>query len=151
LDPHFVQSYWFAAFIVGQERRDPKKAAELIQRGIAANQDNWYIPFIAGINQYLFAGNELAASKYYRMASKYPDAPPWLGRQAEILQAKIPSSIKEINTWHIIYQSNPSPIVKERAKHKLIELWVKVYKSAPPGAAKDRAKGELAKFGVEMQ
>ncbi|HEY9868395.1 MAG TPA: hypothetical protein V6D08_04465, partial [Candidatus Obscuribacterales bacterium] len=91
LDPKFTQPYWFAAFAVGGDMKRPDMAARLIERGLNANQDNWYLPFIAGINQYLFAGNDVEAAKYYRRAARYPDAPAWLGRQADILEARVPS------------------------------------------------------------
>ena len=65
LDPKFLKVYYFSAFIIGSEQHRPDLAAEIIDRGIAANQDNWYLPFIAGINQYLYAHDEVKTAKYY--------------------------------------------------------------------------------------
>ncbi len=151
LDPYLVKAYWFAAFIVGNEQRRPKKAAELIERGIRANQDNWYLPFIAGINQYLYAGNEIAAAKYYRQAAKYPDAPEWLYRQADILEARIPSRIKEINVWSNIYSTDTDTRVREMAHQKLIELWGRVIATHPPPKIRARAVDALKDLGVDVE
>ncbi len=149
LDPGIVQAYFFAAFVIGNELKQPEVAAEIIERGMSSNQDTWYLPFIAGINQYLYAHDEVKAAKYYRMAAKFPDAPRWLGRQAQILEAKIPSTIKEINVWDSIYNSSTDSDIKERARKKLASLWLKVYKTSPSKEIKKRALEQLQRFGIE--
>lgn len=151
LDPRFTQPYWFAAFVVGAEMKRPDLAQKLIERGIQANQDNWYLPFIAGINQYLFAHNETAAANYYRLAAKFPDSPKWLGRQAEILQAKIPSLVKEVNTWDTIYRTSTDQLVKERAKERLAATWMRVFKVSPSEEIRKKARKALAELGVEVR
>lgn len=151
LDPNFVQPYWFAAFTVGSEMKRPDLAKKLIDRGIQANQNNWYLPYIAGINQYLFAHNEVEAAKYYRMAAKFPDAPKWLGRQAQILEAKIPSQIKVINTWDTIYRTSDDPLVKQRAREHLATSWMKVFKLSPSEEIRKRARTALSELGVEVR
>lgn len=150
LDPHFMQAYWYAAFVIGGEQKTPGLAAQLLDRGLQANTDTWYMPFIAGVNQYLYAKNELAAAKYYRMAAKYEGAPTWLERQASILEARIPSTIKEINIWTNIYESAEEPRVREHAKERLINLWVMTHKNAPTDEIKSRAKNALLGLGVDI-
>lgn len=149
LDPEFVQPYWFAAFAVGSEQKKPKRAAQILDKGIEANKDNWYLPFIAGFNQYMYAKDELAAARYYRMASKYPDAPEWLGRQAKILEAKIPSLVKEVNTWSNVYYSVKDKDLKLRAKTRLQNLWVDIYKKAPSQQIREKAIKALKDLGIE--
>lgn len=150
LDPHFMQAYWFAAFVVGGEQKSPKLAAEILERGLRENTDTWYMPFIAGINQYLYAKNEPAAARYYRMAAKYEGAPKWLERQASILEAKIPSMIKEINIWTNVYESAEESRVKEHAKERLINLWVTTFKNSPTEEIRKRAKNALLGLGVDV-
>ncbi len=146
-DPKLVKAYYFTAFIVGAEQNNPSLAARIIERGIQANNDNWALPFIAGVNQYLFAHDELKAAKYYRMAAKFQDAPKWLERQSEILEAKIPSTIKEINVWNTIHNNASDSVVKERARVKLVALWTQVYKTSPSSQIKNRALIQLSKLG----
>ncbi len=147
LDPHFIPAYYFAAIVLGEQNQS-STAANLIDQGIAANPDNWYLPYIAGINQYLFAHDERRAAQYYLMASKFPAAPDWLERQAKILEANIPSTIKEINVWDSMYTSAPNQAVKERAFEKLVALWLKVYRTAPSKVIKERALNQLKALGV---
>lgn len=148
LDPYFVQPYWFAAFAVGAEEKRPVLAEKIISRGIEANQNNWYLPYIAGINMYLFAHDDAAAARYYRMAAKFPEAPPWLTRQAEVISAHIPAVIKELQTWDSIYRAEQSSLVKEHARARLIELWTRVYHSTEAPGVKARAQAALSEFGV---
>jgi len=150
LDPKIVQVYYFAAFIIGSEQKQPHIAAQIIDRGIAANQENWYLPFIAGINQYLYAHNDVLAAKYYRMAARFPEAPKWLGRQADVMEAKIPSVIKEVNVWDRIYYSSKDILVKERARGKLASLWLTIYKKSPATQIKKRALEQLNKLGAQI-
>ena len=150
LDPYFVQPYWFCAFTVGSEQKRPLRANEIIKRGISANLDNWYLPYIAGINMYLYAHDEVAAAKYYADAAKLPGAPSWLARQAAILAAKIPSTIKEINTWDTIYRSEKSSLIHSKAKEKLVQLWSHVYTTSPKGVIREKARKALAELGVHL-
>jgi len=150
LDPHFTQPYWYCAFTIGSAQKRPLRANEIIQRGIRANPNNWYLPYIAGINMYLYAHDEVSAAKYYMVASKFPDAPSWLARQAVILSAKIPSTIKEINTWDTIYRSEKSAMIQAKARDKLVALWSRVYSASPKGEIREKAKKALKELGVEV-
>lgn len=151
LDPHFIQPYWFCAFTVGSDQKRPLRANEILERGIRANQNNWYLPYIAGVNLYLFARDEVGASRCYRAASKFPDAPKWLTRQSEILAARIPSTFKEINTWDAIYRTETAPMIRARAKERLIQLWSRVYTQSPAGAVRLRAKKKLVELDRARQ
>ncbi len=150
LDPQFVQPYWFVAFTVGGDQARPERARELIDRGIEANPDNWHIPFIAGINQYLFAHDEAAAARYYRVASKFPGAPSWVESQSTIIETRAPRLVKEANSWLSIYQTAEEPRVKERARETCIYLWVQVFKIAPTDLFREKARETLNLLGVDI-
>jgi hypothetical protein len=143
LDPMFLQPYWYCAFTVGADAQRPLRAHKIILRGIQANPDNWYLPYIAGLNLYLFGHDEVGASKYFTVASKFSDAPEWMGRQSQILAARIPSTIKEINAWDIIYRTEKSSMVRAKAHGELVRLWSKVYYASPKGPTRDKAQRSL--------
>jgi hypothetical protein len=150
LDPRFTLPYWFSAFAVGSEGKRPDLAEKIIDRGVRSNQDDWYLPFIAGVNLYLFAHNDRAAAKYYRAAARYPNAPKWLSREADILEARMPTLLKQVNTWASIYNSSDDLLVKREAAAKLQELWLTIYRTVPSQAARERAVAELKLLGVEV-
>lgn len=149
LDPNFVQAYWFGAFTIGGEQKNPRRAAELIERGISANQDSWYLPFIAGINQFLYQRDDRRAAWYYRQAAKFPDAPSWLERQAVILESDAPKLVKLANNWFNIYKSSSDARLRESAREKSIFLWVKVLKIGPNDDFRKRARQVLSELSVD--
>lgn len=148
LDPHFVQAYWFALFAVGTEQKRPDLASKIISRGLAANQDNWYLPYIAGVNEFINSRNDKEAAKYYKMAAKFPGSPPWLARQAQILDTNLPRLVKEIRTWNTVYQSNPDGLVRAAARDKLIGLWRYVYRHTPDDRFRREVVKQLEKLGA---
>jgi hypothetical protein len=151
LDPHFVLPYYFAAFVLGGDLKRPDMAQRLIERGIQENQTNWYLPFIAGINAYLFDHKHDAAARYYRIAAKFPDAPHWLSRQAGILETEIPKLVKDVNTWDTIFRTSQDSMVKVRAKEHLARLWFEVLKDSPTEQIRKRARVALAELGIELR
>lgn len=150
LDPHFLQPYWFCAFSVGADQKRPDLADKIIRRGLETNPNNWYLPYIAGLNMYLFAHNEKQAAKYYRQAARFPEAPHWLAGQAAILESEIPSIVKEIRTWDGIYRSNEPWKVRARAKDQLIRLWLKLFNTANKKEIKERARQALIDLDYEL-
>lgn len=149
LDPHFVQAYWFAAFAVGAEQARPDLADKIISRGISDNQNDWNLPYIAGVNAFINSKDDKKAAKYYRMAAKFPEAPPWLAKQAHILDTSLPRIFKEIRTWETIYESNPSGLVKSTARNKLIGLWRFVYRHTPDARSEQEVVKQLKKLGAK--
>ncbi|HMX48037.1 MAG TPA: hypothetical protein PKC93_18905 [Candidatus Obscuribacter sp.] len=150
LDPHFIQAYWFCAFSVGADQKRPDLADKIIKAGIEANPDSWYLPYIAGLNAYLYGHDETKAAKYYRLAARFPEAPHWLAGQANILESRIPSIIKEIRTWDGIYRSNEPEKVRNRAREQLVKLWLKVFNSTKSKEIKARARQALIDLDYEL-
>jgi hypothetical protein len=149
LDPHFIQAYWFAAFAVGTEQKRPDLAEKIISRGLSNNQDNWYLPYIAGVNEFINSKDDKKAAKYYKMAAKFPGSPPWLSRQAQILDTNLPRIFKEIRTWATVYESNPDGLVKSTARTKLIDLWRFVYRHTPDKHSKEEVIKQLGKLDAK--
>lgn len=150
LDPHFIKPYWFGCFTIGYWQKRPDLADRILRRGIAQNPGVWTVPFMAGVNQYLFAHNDRKAAEYYRQAARLPGAPDYLNRHADILEANIPAQVKEVRTWKSLFLSANDPGVKEAARAKLVQLWSKIYTEAPTGEIRAHAVSELSKLGVRV-
>jgi hypothetical protein len=151
LDPHFLPVYWFAAFTIGGEGRNPGEVDRILKIGIQANPKSWGLLFIAGANAYLFSHNNVQASIYYSLGAKLPGAPPWLARQSEILSSNIPGLIKDIHVWEAIYASKQDEHVRQIAKEHLCELWRTVYEKSPSEIIKRRAASKLKLLGVQAR
>lgn len=150
LDPHFIPAYWYAAFVVGGDADQPARAGELIERGMQSNSDSWFLPFIAGVNQCLFARNFGKAANYYLLAARYPGAPNWLSAQAAILKTDAPRLVKEGHSWLSIYESAMDEKVKEHAREKSVAIWVRIFRTAPTEIYRQRARENLFNLGVDI-
>lgn len=146
LDPHFLQPYWFAAFTVGAEQGRPDLATHIIERGIANNPGNWYLPYIAGINQFIYAKNDRLAAKYYDMAASMPGAPKYIVEQAQILQSGAPSLLSEARALENAALYADNVLVKDRARRAAIAKWQAVLLAAPNDAYKQAAKDALLRL-----
>jgi hypothetical protein len=150
LDTHFIKPYFFGLFLISGEENNPKKCAELIQKGICDNPESWYLLYLAGLNQYLYEHNELRAAAYYRQAAKFQLAPKWLEHLAGVLESKAPSVVKQICVWENVYETSMDDGIKMHAQKELIKLWCKVYQSSAPNL-RERAKKQLDRLGADLK
>ncbi len=152
IDPHFIQAYWFASFVLAADLNMKKEADDLLKYGIEQNPDNWTLPYIAGFNQYLYMRNAAAAAKYYRLGASRPGAPEWLATQAQILEENIPARTKRSKTWQNMYEKATDVLVRQKAREMLTLIWSRIYYDAPPQSQgmRDNALAHLAKVGAEL-
>lgn len=146
LDPHFIQPYAFAAFTVGADANRPDLAAELIERGIKENPGNWYLPYLAGINQFLYANNDQSAARYYALAASLPGAPQYIGEQAGILASGAPSFLSRARTLESVSAHEKDPLVREQILRQAITAWQEVLRRAPNQAYRQAAQDALARL-----
>jgi len=102
------------------------------------------------VNKILYAKDDIAAARYYRMAAKFPNAPKWLESQADIIETHSPRLIKEGYSWLNIYQSATEDRVREHAKEQSIRCWVQAFKSAPNKQYKDVSRKVLNSLEVDI-
>lgn len=146
LDPHFIQAYWFASFVIAGDLGLKKEAQEFLDRGIEMNKEDWTVPYIAGFNQYLYNKNEKRAAEYYKIAMSRPGAPAWLASQAKVFEEQIPSRLKKIRTWQKMYDESKDAMVKDKAKGMLVMLWSMVYRDAPNDVMRGTAISNLERL-----
>ena len=82
LDPQLIVAYRFGATFLSQQPPDgagePEKAAELIQRGIKANPDNWRLYYDLGFLKAMEQHDYAAAADAFERGSELPNAHPFL-------------------------------------------------------------------------
>lgn len=149
LDPKFENAYWFGCWAVGYWQGDPVLADKLIQRGIQNFPHSWYMKFIAGVNQYIFAHNAKAAAQYYEAAAREPGAPPFVARQAAILASPIPELEKRWRSLYDMYKHAKDPNVKLSAFVECRKTLVQIYKYAPTPMMRESARVQLLRLQDE--
>ncbi len=150
LDPRFSSAYWFGAWSIGYWQKRPDLADKILQRGIAALPGDWDMPFMGGVNQYLFAHDAKRAAHYYRQASLLPGAPEYLARQAIILASPIPEYEKRIRSLSTLYYSAKEANLKQSAYNELVGMLYKMYKEAPVETVRRGARDRLIKLGIDQ-
>ena len=130
-DPRFVEAFYFAAIFIGGELRRPNYAAHLIERGLAANEDDWRLPYIAGFNCYLFTHDEERAAFYYAKAASLKGAPNWLAGQSQLLRAQIPSMLKKADVLEGMLNATSNTTVREATREKLYAVLETIIRTAP--------------------
>lgn len=149
LDPHFQQPYWFGCWVIGSTQKRPDLADKIMQRGIEFNPNSYYMPFLAGINQFLYAHNYQKAAAYYHQSAQLPGAPPYVARQALILASPIPEQEKRMRTLRQLYATAKDDNLKESARKELIGVLKDMYRSSPVATVKASVKGMLLELGVD--
>lgn len=161
LDPQFSQPYWFGCWTIGYSQYRPDLADKILQRGIMHNPKEWYMYYMAGINQYLFARNGKGAATYYHQAAMLPGAPDFLERQAEILRSGVPDQFNRLRTMEDLMQHTTDQNLKDTIKGQLIGFWNTHYKRSTPKdplhqIAANKLKvlatpDELKELGIEVE
>jgi hypothetical protein len=123
LDPHLMPVYHFGSMYLSDApprgAGRPDLAAELIQRGIRANPDQWRLYYDLGFVYYFDAKDYSKASAAFYEGSKIPGALIWM----KVMAAKIATEGNSAETstflWQDVYNTTTDPEVKENAQNHL--------------------------------
>lgn len=119
LDPRLMVAYYFGAvFLSEKEPRgagDPQKAIELLQRGIAANPDEWRLWHHLGFIYYWQLHDYAKASAAYNEGAKNPKARDWMKVMAAVITEKGGNRETSLYLWSRIYDSTDDPSIRANA------------------------------------
>jgi tetratricopeptide (TPR) repeat protein len=78
LDPQYAYAYYVGGNILGDLANRPDLGNRLLEKGLSANPDVWYIPFLIGYNHYFLLGDPAKGAEYIMKAARLPDRPAYL-------------------------------------------------------------------------
>jgi hypothetical protein len=126
LDPKLVVAYRFGAIFLSEPRPvgagQTDRAIELIQRGIAANPDEWRLSTDLGFLYYWRLKDYPNAAAAYLQASQNPNAPPWVKVMAARISARGGSIENSRAIWSELYESSQDVTVRSMAEEQLRSL-----------------------------
>lgn len=123
LDPHLMPAYRFGSIFLsdspprGEGR--PDLAVKLLERGIAANPDDWRLYQDLGNVYYFDAKDYAKAAAAFAEGSKNPHAMIWMKVMAAKIAAEGESPETSYFLWFQVYQTTTDPMVKKNAEEHL--------------------------------
>lgn len=119
LDPHLLVAYRFGSVFLAEPpprgAGQPVSAVRLIQRGIAANPDEWRLYQDLGFIYYWELRDYQRASEAFREGSKNPNAGEWM----KVMAAKVAQDGRSWSTsmflWQQIYESTKDDLIRKNA------------------------------------
>src|ERR1700693_3542072 len=129
LDPHLMPVYHFGSMFLSDApprgAGRPDLAAELIERGIRANPDQWRLYYDLGFVYYFDMKDYAKASEAFYEGSQRPHADLWMRVMAARVAAEGESFETSSFLWQDVYQNATDPQVKEAALSHLQLLKVR--------------------------
>jgi tetratricopeptide (TPR) repeat protein len=124
LDPHLVVAYQFGSIFLAQRSPAgagrPDQAVQLLERGIAANPDEWRLWQDLGNVYYFDLKDYPKASQAFAEGSKNPKAYIWM----KVMAAKIAGEGESPETsyflWEQVYNQTTDPKIKQNAADHLV-------------------------------
>ncbi len=120
LDPNLIVVYRFGAMFLGepppQGAGEPKRAIELLQRGIRANPEYWRFYEDLGFVYYFGLKDYRSAANAFLEGSKKPGAMIWMKAFAARISEKGETLETSELLWREIYNSSSDPSIKKNAK-----------------------------------
>jgi hypothetical protein len=155
LDPTFTKPYWFGCWAVGYWQKRPDLADKVLQRGIEKNPQSWDLPYLAGVNQFIFAQDYKRAAQYYRLGATKPGAPEFLTRQAEVFEANLPVLQKRFRMLYGMYFNDKSvrndPRMKLTLYRELRSVLEEEYKVAPDDKQRQIIVGQMQQIKDDFE
>jgi hypothetical protein len=119
LDPQLIPAYHFGGvFLSDSAPRGagrPDLGAELVERGIRANPNEWRLYYDLGFIYYFDAKDYPKAAAAFLEGSKNPDAFVWMKVMAARIAAEGESPETSLFLWQDIYNTTKDAAVKENA------------------------------------
>jgi hypothetical protein len=124
LDPQFVQAYLAGSMTLTVMADHVEQSNRILEKGIAADLEEWRIPFTLGFNYFNFLRDYRHAAKYVEMAATMPGTPDWLPLLAARLhvQADDPQLALEFITR--VYEATTDEGLKVKLEIRIKEVMI---------------------------
>ena len=122
LDPQFVFAYVFGALIIAQDLGRLDDGVVFLEKGIANNPTDWWLPFELGFLYYVNARDYARALACFEKAARLPGAQPIAARFAAFVAGKAGYTETSIAMWEELARETDNAYVRELAQRYVREL-----------------------------
>jgi tetratricopeptide (TPR) repeat protein len=126
LDPRYVDPYLVGSMIMSMEAKDYEMALRLLDKGIAANPDEWILAFEAGFVSFNSLGDHARAARYFQRALAIPGAPSVIRRLHAEMYNKMGDKRTSLAHWREVYEQAANDHVRDVAWRHVHDLTIEV-------------------------
>ena len=126
LDPHYIDPYLIGAMIMNIEAGEREMALRLLDKGIAANPDEWILAFDAGFICYDELGDYARASTYFEKAMRSPTVLPLVKRLHAEMYNKMGDKRTSLSYWQEALATADSAYVRDVSSMHVHDLTIEV-------------------------
>jgi tetratricopeptide (TPR) repeat protein len=126
LDPRYVDPYLIGAMIMTVEASEHEMALRLLDKGIAANPDEWILPFDAGFLCYDTLRDYPRAAAYFERAMKIPEVPTVVRRLHAEMYNKMGDKRASLEFWKEVAAGAARTYVRDVSRMHVHDLTIEV-------------------------
>ena len=139
LDPRFVNAYIFGALTLAEDEGQLDRGLALLQRGMAANPESWWLVFEYGFLQYIHGDDPARAGYWLARAARMDGSPTWVQRLAAYASAKSGDRETALALWIEVYHNSDNDEIRRIAREYLERLGQPDF-SRPAGDSSDASE-----------
>ena len=146
LDPNFEDAYRFAAQVLSEDMQAPDRGIALLERGMRARPESWWLPFEAGFIEYTVKLDDAAAAVWFQRAANTKGASEFPKRFAAFVAARAGQLEVSYELWNYIARTTDNEALREKAEDYVRQLHAAIYEGGPvpKWATRKRARSEGA-------
>ena len=126
LDPRYIDPYLIGAMIMSVEANDAEMALRLLDKGIAANPEEWILPFDAGFLCYDRLHDYPRAARYFETALRMPQVPGAVRRLHAEMYNKMGDKRASLEYWSEVAREADSDYVRNVSSMHVHDLKIEV-------------------------
>lgn len=122
LDPLYAYIYYVGGVVLTEMAGRVDLSNQLLEKGHAANPNEWTLPFLLGYNHYFVLGQPAKGAEYISRAAKIPGGPGFLPGLATRMYAESGNPDVALQFLEAMWKENPDIAVREKLEVRVKEI-----------------------------
>ena len=122
LDPYFKFPYVFAGLMLNLEANQFDNARMILEKGISVYPNDWYLPFLLGLNYFFHDGDLIKAAEYFERSNSLEGSPEYLEKLTRTLREHGQTRETTLEFLYYLYNSFTIPEIKAILAERIMEI-----------------------------
>lgn len=124
LDPLYAYVYYVGGVVLTDMANRVDLSNQLLEKGHAANTNEWNLPFLLGYNYYFVLGDPVKGAEYIGRAAQLPGSPDFLPGLATRMYVESGSPEVALELLEAVWRENPDVAAREKLKDRAKEVMI---------------------------